>query len=204
MRIHPRYPSLLTYADSLPDGLDSYPDCTSKASAYRALLDRLPFSDELEQLPPALAELITHPEPLSAWIPSVHYNALFLVALDRFFERDPERVASWYYELRVEMFRSILYRALMLAVSPTKIFRSAHRRWGTFHRGTTLSVEFDPASPYQGVAKLEYPAGLQTPLTVRMLGSGLQAALEAAGARELMWRVERYTPEFTVMSGRWR
>ncbi|MCA9714610.1 MAG: hypothetical protein KC468_07990 [Myxococcales bacterium] len=204
MRDRSRYPALVDYLDSLPEGLESYPECMSKASAYRALVERLPFAEELEHLPPGLAELITHPVPVSAWISSARYNALFLVALDRFFARDEPRAATWFYELRVEMFRSILYRALMLAMSPAKIFRTAQRRWETFHRGTTLTVDFDPARPHGGSARIDYPAHLQTPLTVRLLGSGLQAALEAAGARELEWQIDEYTPEHTTMSGRWK
>lgn len=198
-----RFPRLARYLRGLPEGLASHADCTSKASGYRSLIDTFDFGPDREHLPAPMVALIDDPVPVSAWIPSTIYNAFFMVAVDRHFGGKETDATEWYHELRAKMFRSPLYRVLMVVVSPRSIFKSAGRRWENFHRGTTLEIEYDMDDATWARGTLGYPQNLQTPLTVEMLTQGLRAALEAAGAKDIEWEIESVTPTAASMFSRW-
>lgn len=201
-RLNPaRFPRLASYMTRLPNAIASYPECQSKASAYRHLIEKFDLAAERRSLPPEVVELIDHPAPVSAWIPSVLYNAFFLATVDRFFVGNERKAIDYYHDLRAQMFRSPLYRVMMMVVSPQQILRGAGKRWEAFHRGTAFALEHGDD---WARARLTYPHGLQTALTVEMLCAGLRAALEAAGAADVTLVIEDCTFEQANLSGTWK
>ncbi len=200
--VDPRsFPRLSAYLAGLPQGLDSYPDCISKASLYRRLIEEHDFLPIADQLPARLVPLLEHPEPLNTWIPAVQNNAFLLAMTDHFYDRDLRAAVAWYRDVRERMFRSPLYRMMMAVISPRYILRGARKRWETFHRGTEFEVEY--GDHYANVV-LTYPPNLQTRLIIRMLTGGLLAALAAAGAKDIKWGITSVTPTEARIGATWK
>lgn len=179
-------PSLLdAYLSSLPEGLRSLPRAQIKGNI---LDEQLEWLRELGvPLDPRVAGAVRSAQPLGRsmeWVSEVVCNAISLNA----YEGYPSE-AAWtraVYERQQRIFRTPLYRALMLVLSPTLMTMGAQQRWGAYRRGSELTVEkWQKSGPTMlTFATLTYPPGLYTPLLLRGLGGMLRAAIEAAGAKE--------------------
>ena len=194
-----RFPWLARYLAQLDDGLAAYPVCTCKASLYRSWIDAHDLSRDRDGLPSAMVELIDMPEPVNAWMPSVFYNAFCLAVIDRFY-KDGAAAARWNHASRLEMFRSPLYRVLMVVMSPARILSGARRRWENFHRGFDFELEHTDTS---ADFSLLYPPRLHNVDTIGIIVSGVCAALTAAGAKDIRWRVPELTETRARAEARW-
>ena len=90
-----RFPNVARYLTSLPNGLDSYPQCEVKGSVLRQLADSTPVPFPSQGLPPQLEALVETPPLPSDWIPEVHFNALMLAHEDLI---DPTTFREWVYK----------------------------------------------------------------------------------------------------------
>jgi hypothetical protein len=193
-----RFPTTATYLDSLPAGVDSYPDYLAKASLYRRSIEGRPLPAASGSLPPSLLEMLERPAPVSAWVSEVRTRALMHAIYDEHF-RDRDKFLAWVYERNAAMFASPLYRALMMVVSPGVALRGAEMRWATFHRGVRIKVA---AESKHASVRLSFPMGLFDELDVYAHGEAFRSAIDAAGARRTVLSVE-FDRQSALYRGEW-
>lgn len=197
-----RFPRLVQYVQTLPEGLDSYPDCQIKASLYRALLDQVSLPSEVvEALPACLRALVEDPVPISGWVPTVRHMALRSAMCDVAF-RSEEEFFQVTYDNQRALFRGPLYAILFRVGTPRLFIRGAGRRWTAFHRGTSLEVT--SAQERSGSLSLTYPPHLWDTLGFGGLRSAFRATLELAGARDVVLEIEPVSPSLAHCVARWR
>src|SRR5438874_8878947 len=127
------------YLESLPNGLESFADHTQKVAFYRQFVEDHGLKARAAELPPEVARLVTHPDPVNAWISEARVNAVYLGACDLLFA-DDEGLIDAVYRMNVRVLRGPLYRIMMMVASPKVIVRNAESRWGAFHRGVRLKA----------------------------------------------------------------
>lgn len=137
------YPRLASYLAQLPAGLESFPDCTGKASIYRKVYE---FAAEpLTGLPPQLQALIDEPKPPSVRLHQCQTLAL-VVALVESRRLSPKEESAWIRSAATHLFSSQMYKILMWAASPAIVFRTSNVRWTAFFSGTSLTPEVNGRS----------------------------------------------------------
>lgn len=188
-----------TYIEALPNGLASYPAYTQKAAVYRRVLAEFGAVPDLTALPEELRTLVSEPLPVSAWMPEVEVNALYLALADVHGMSDTEFIDGFYAVNRAVL-SSPLYRVLFFVLAPERLVRGAATRWGSFHQGIVLAIK---AGPRQATVRMEYPASLMPELLARAYVTAFQAAVELAGGRNVSFVVGEYTPTHTIFDGSW-
>ena len=180
MSLVDNYPGLADYLAGLPNGLDSYPECTSKGSLLRSTLEGHPHNAFVEGLPPLLAGLIDSPPPPGIWRPAVHGIALVHAVCDRFYPTE-EDILLWGRRRSESMAANRLYRAVLRVSSPRVLFRMTTQLNGLLQRGTTFVQEF--LEPGHSVATLYYPARLHTRRTLLGTVALSRMLVELTGGR---------------------
>lgn len=194
-------PLLAGYLESLPRGLDSYPDYQQKASVYRQTFHRRTSAMLAPLLPPPLARLLTEPLPISAWLPEVHANALF-VALYETHYKDEEAFLRDGRETGRRLFTGPLYKILMALTSPALVVRRANTGWTAMHRGIALDARL--AGDKAATVHLTFPRGLTPRVAALSYASAFHAALEAAGAKRVECALARHTAEEALYDATWK
>ena len=135
----------------------------------------------LDALPERVADLLRDPPPSTAWIASVPWQCVSLAIKDTVFPGAAgiDAYLSMLRDENARLFRSPLYRAILVLVSPRHLLRGAEKRFHTFHRGVSLVAEKDGDLAFQ--IRLTHPPGLYHPTTIRGIAAGLEAAVMAAG-----------------------
>jgi hypothetical protein len=196
-----RFPAVEAYLAGLPDGLDSHPECQSKASLYRTLIDTRPLDrDDIEALPAPLRQLTVHPMPISSWIPEVHSHALILATYDRRFDSREEFLAHAYDEQK-RLFSSRVYAIAFRVLSPVFLLKSMDLRWRMFHRGSRMRLVERRGT--HAVVELTHPPGLYDEVSRCGLCEGLRAALDIVAGDGTSVTVELAEPTRAVISARW-
>jgi hypothetical protein len=193
------WPSYARYEASLPGGLAAHPGAQAKGSLVRAFLEGQPEA-VLRRLPEPLQPLVREPPLDSAWIPEAQFCAFFH-ALCEALSHTPSDRAAWIRARNQSLFAGPLYQLLMTVVSPERILREATRRWGVFHRGSTL--DFEGFSDDGARVRLAFPAGLFDPFVLDAFSEAFAAALQLARAKEPAVRVDASGPGFARFLARW-
>ncbi len=124
------------------------------------------------------------------WIPNVLSEAVLCAAYDTAFtSREEAAVAN--VERNLRLFRSPMYRALMIVASPRLLLRGTGSRWLAFHRGSTMSLV--GGDDQQATLMLSFPPHLfvpENPLDVR---GAVEAAFISAGSRHARVIVDAHT-----------
>lgn len=176
---------LHTYLGSLPDGPRSFPSCVVKGNVLDETLNWLA---EVEgAVDPVLEPWLREARPLGRtreWVPEALLNAVSLSVIDAGYPSDE----SWVYDVhrrQLEAYRTPLYRALLLLLSPTLLTMGASDRWKAYRKGSSLVVDKWQKTPEGrfATATLTYPPGLHTEVLLLGLGQALLAAVDACGAR---------------------
>ena len=199
-----RVPTLASYLARLPRGVESYPEVTVKASVYRDALESLSLDECLGDLPGAVAELVRHPLPVTAWVPEVHSLAILIAIRDRHFATTAAGLDSyeaWVFERNSRLLKRPLYRALFLLVSPERLLSGVERRWSAFRRGTSARL----VEKAVGLAEIEisHPPHLYDRCVERGMCGAFRAAASAAGARDVHADVVSSTERVTRCRIRW-
>lgn len=139
------------------------------------------------RMDPRIASALRLARPMGRtleWTPEVLSNAISLNARRGYANDDAWLRAV--YERQRRVYRTPLYRALMLVLSPTLMTMGAQRRWGAYRKGTELIVEKWRGEKGENVTygMLRYPVGLYDSLMLRGFTSTLRAAIDAAGAKD--------------------
>ncbi len=197
------FPLTAAYLAQLPDGASSYPECVSKGAIIRRRLQRLSGDWPRGLLPSAIEDLLANAPASSAWLPSVHQHAATFAYGDVMFDDDAGG-AQLLESLRADnqrLLTSRLYRIMFALGNPTRVLRNAEKRWRAFHRGTKLRVI--DARPASATLRLEYPAHLYHPITLRGLANAYEVVLAAAGATTAKLEVHVESPTAALVTGGW-
>jgi hypothetical protein len=192
-------PSYERYLAGIAGGLHAFPEAQTKGSIVRSVVDGQPDA-VLRALPEPVRGLALDPPIDSDWVPEVQFGALVhAVAAARGY--GPREYLAWVRGSNRALFESVLYRILMTVVSPEAMLRHAGKRWGNFHRGSTLVLE--------GIADdgarlvLRFPPGVFDGLILAGFAEAFGAALEAAHARDPAVTIETSGPGFARYLARW-
>ena len=137
-----RYPRLAAYLDGLPEGLDSYPECQSKATLLVSAFDGVDASELLDGLPDRLTSLVREPPAAGIWVPAVWSDAMFHASCDRFFPT-VEAVQAWTYERTVRISKHPIYRRLLTVPGPRMLIKIGTKAHGLIQRGTEIETALD-------------------------------------------------------------
>lgn len=168
------------YVESIPEGLDSYPDAQIKGSLARAMVELQPANFDASRLPPPIRALFDSPPLVSDWYPECRVVAMNMAMREAFFDTD-EAYLAWVRDGLDEMMSGPLYRVVFKLVSPTRLARGAARRWGAFRRGTQREVM--ELNENGNLGRAMYPEGLYTQLYGECLLAGLLAAYALSRAK---------------------
>lgn len=173
------------YLASLPDGLRAFPRAEVKGNV---LDEQLAWLDEVGvKLDPRIAPALRRAQPLGRsmeWVPEVLINAVSINAMEAY----PSQ-AAWIravYDRQTAYYRTPLYRALLLVMSPTLLTMGAARSWAAYRKGSSLEVDkwHKEGESRITFGTLHHPAGLHMLLNLRGFAGTLHAAIDAAGAKE--------------------
>ncbi len=173
-------PSVDSYLARLPLGVDSHPECQVKASLVHNAMGSLRIGPEFK-LPQAVRKLLDTPPPVSVWVPEVHFNIAMLAILDAHFgPRNLSGYQEWIYEQNRKLFRTPLYRAVFLVMSPERLLHGLEKRWESFRRGSMLRQV--RLAEREVELRLTSPEHLYVPLLVQGMREAVRAGIDSAGA----------------------
>ena len=189
--------NLTRYLSALPEGMDSFAECRVKGNVLDEVLAWL-AAVEGSPHPALEAALRTH-RPLGRsleWVPEVLINAVSLQIADAGYPSDQSWLDEVYRRQR-EAYRTPIYKALMLVLSPTLLTMGARDRWRAYRVGTELAIERWTKTPTGRVATatLHHPPALYSRLNVLSLGVAMVAAIDACGAENTQLELEEDAPE---------
>lgn len=176
--------ALAKYVESLPAGLESYPECQVKGSVLRGLSMGSPCPFPRAILPPPLLALLDAPPLPSDWIPEVPFLALMVAHESQLSSGAQEQ---WAYDRNRRLLRSPLYSVLFRVAGPARVFTGMTTRWGAFRRGTEVVMQAQTAG--RAVVELRYPVNLYPASALVNLCCAVRAVLDAAGAASSSARV---------------
>lgn len=180
-------PRLDEYIAGLPKGLDSFPECQTKGSLFRASLEHRPLSsgDLPDDLDSRLRELVERAPTASAWRPSVEYFALSLLVAD-VYEMSEGEFGRYWYEVMKDLATSKLYAVLLRFITPSRLLKITASGWDKFHRGWSAESSRRPS----GIEiRLEHPAGLLPELCVRGYPQVWQAIVDVSARPDALARL---------------
>jgi len=189
-------PRTRQYVDSLPRGLESYPECRVKASMACALLDDPPPALSLSKLPAPLRALV-EPAPLaSAWLPEAQSIALMIAVRELAFSDDAGYL-QWAHEVLGDLFSGPLYRMIFALMSPDRLARGGSKRWQAMHQGTSRELVDLGANGHLG--RICYPRNLYCRLFIELNVQAFSAVYSLSRARDPAVRVVNWTPTESVL-----
>lgn len=185
-----RFPELASYLEQLPHGIDSYPECATKASLIRSSLDGHPFQPDWEQLPEPLRETLRSPPLPVVWAPAVLAKAVFCVIADTYYP-SAELVREWSHKRGLRLANSATYRVLTRVAGVRNLLRATGRVNDMFQRGSGLRVETHQLG---ATLRLSHPKHLHPPLSHIANQAGFLAILETTGAKDVAVDLTRSDP----------
>lgn len=195
-----RYPRFAAYVDGLPQGLDSHPECITKASLALMLVRGIPQPPPSPQeVPDPLRRYLSAP-PSGMWVPEVEAMALSLLVADHYRMTDRQH-REWIKARNRGFFSSLMYRAVMSFLSPQSLMTKATARWAAVHRGSTFTVKFVGPRDVDGI--LTFPHRLFPKIALEQLTAVFAAALENSNAHNTEVVLAEATDTRGVFHGRW-
>jgi hypothetical protein len=197
-------PSLRSYLERLPRGLDSYPEASVKGSVVRAIAVAAGDDAELRgRLPPQIERLIATPPLVSAWIPEVHHCALLLARYEAHHAAGGgwESFEAWAFDVSRTILQGPLYCMLFAVLGPERVLAGVHRRWAAFRRGSSL--EAVESLPHGARLRLSYPPHLFPEAGLRAIRTSFRVAALSASARHVTVELDEQTPTSCVFLARW-
>jgi hypothetical protein len=189
----------------LPNGLESYPDCRSRGDIVKQQVQELNAkraSGELTDIPGTLLTLLK--EPLTAWIPETHPQAILAAHRDVLFKDDDA-----FFEYTVSsvkgLFSKPLYRMLFKVLTPSVVVSGATKRFASFHTGAQLWMRRSETRENRQVYSLElcHPPALFALLQRKVFCGSFRVAAELAGAKDVRTGVVDMKPESTFYEVSW-
>lgn len=194
-----RYPRLAAYLALLPDGLRSYPACTSRGTLVSSAMQGHELASFPDGLPPAIRQLMTDPPLPGAWVPAVHSDAVFHAIVDTHYA-EPGAVLRWTTERTLRTAQSRMYRALTRIAGPNMLLRMTSTAHGMFQRGTDMTAK----AIIGGLQiRLEHPPHLHVGDNHLANVAMIEAILSLAGVPKSQVEMTESTPTFAVYHACW-
>ncbi len=191
---------LRAYLASLPQGVDSYPECTVRAATMIAALDLLDL-DGTEGLPEPVRALVADPPHRSRHIPEVHNLAFFSWLRDERFEGD-EGYLTFTDAVFHRFYAMPLYRVVFMVGRPDQVASASTRIWGWVRQGTRLEVT--GRGDGHVWLRATSPPHLFDALHARVLARGLAIAYRLAhGYERLAVSLHEQTPTELSLKVAW-
>ena len=184
-----RFPKLSGYLASLPQGLDSYPECTTKASLALSAFEKHDVEQLAEGLPRELAELVFSPPSGGMWIPAVWSDSIFHAMCDVFYPTEAA-MRTWTRERTERLAANRLYRALLKRAGPGRFFRMSQRTHRLFQRGTEVETE---AKDGHMITRMQFPPGLHNRLNLVSNEPALHTIVELTGGKSVRARMTEWS-----------
>lgn len=178
------------YLATLPRGLASYPQCTSKASSIAFQLARRPTPPD-PSLPAEVCEVLTTPPLPNAWLPTTVFVATTL-AMGAHHGISFETLSA---EATSDMVASPLYSLTLRMLSPSMLLRAGAATWGLFHRGATMVVR-EVDGHYE--ARLSFPTALFPEHILRGFARSFQTIIVASGTPDVRVALASFGSTFGV------
>lgn len=188
------------YLASLPGGIAAHPECAHEGDSLSVWLQRSPTSGLEELLPPEPAALLASKHHLPAWVSDVHATVLYLAIREARFEDDTAFLAHA-RECNRAVLETPLNRILFCLASPKAILRGASVRWGALHRGSATDIRFPNDNSAE--AELIFPIHLFPEIVLRGTATGIAAAVEKAGGRDVVVDLRSVEPRRAHFAIRW-
>jgi len=198
-----RYLRARAYLQSLPAGLDSFPECRVRAEVYTDVRESFPELGKDTSLPPRVSAYFKGHHD-KQWISEVLGQVINLLARDSL--PGDDAFLDYTYGLNQRLFQSSFLRHLMRLVTPTLIVMGAAQRWGTLHEGTTLTAGkiVRKSDGNRTTGTLHFPAGLYPELFLRALVPAFRAGIDGARAEHAEVRLVRVEPTLAEYEIAWR
>jgi hypothetical protein len=198
-----RFPRAAAYVASLPQGLDSFPECRMNHHVLEHVPTDFPDLAAGQLMPPQLADFFAR-RIAGDWFHEAVGNTIYLMIRDQCY-RDDASFQGWNQKNIDRLIRNPLFRAIMVLLSPALVVIGAGKRWGSFHQGTTMKTEpvGQAGDRLQVRGMLTFPAGLYDPLLLRLHTSTFLAALVAAKADQPEVRLGDVTPTSAEYLASW-
>jgi hypothetical protein len=185
----PKYTHLLrtrAYLKSLPDGLDSYPECRSKGAVWKNIL-RWTHTEPLAERLPSDVPLVPQSDILaSSWISAVQSFAGHLVLRDCLFPND-DAICEHFRVMDRRLLSSPLYKVMFALASPNMAVQGADRHFASMFQGITLKAK--AVEEHQVLLTLRYPRMLLPALVGRLYLVAFEVAVELAGGKSVAGKV---------------
>lgn len=185
-RAYASLPRTRAYVRGLPEGLDSYPECASKASVWRNILKWTDASSLAGSVPPELLVFSSPDMVDGAWISAARSFAGHLALRDCLFPTD-EAMYEHFRMVDRELLSGRLYRVLFALASPRMVVHAADRRFASMFKGITLEAR--DAGTHRVQLSLKYPPGLLPPLVGRLYLIAFEEAARLAGGKNVVGKV---------------
>jgi hypothetical protein len=200
----PRFPTTRAYLTGLPQGLESHPTCEARVEVFEPFFAPFPALRRLPGVPGPVSALLCGDHASHAWVPEVVAQAALLIVRDSCLRSDAEFM-KLSLEVNRASFDKPLVRSLMRLVSPTLMVMGASKRWGTFHRGSTLQAAPTMKSGGRTLvgARLAFPDGLFPPLFLSAVMEAFRAALSGARGKNVELDLAEATRTFAAYRVSW-
>ena len=135
------FPNLTKYIDSLPQGLDSYPEAMQKASVTHSLFKAWPgIVQHAHALPLPLQNLVMNPPPASLWVPAVHAYALWVLTSQVHTGGDPACFSALSLAIDRDVLSMPIYGMIFRVLGERLTVRAVGVAFSSFHRGIEQTV----------------------------------------------------------------
>jgi len=162
------------YIGSLPDGLDSYPECRHKASFYLDFIEHVPVARRVKEFPEPLRYLVEKPAAPNAWLPEVHTNAFYMAVRDVVLRSDEELIRAM-YDVNVRVLSTPLNRVMFMVATPALLMAAGQGRWAAFHTGSRFLTK---RRGHEGTIEMTYPKNLFPRLMLQVYEQVFQAVMD--------------------------
>lgn len=194
-----RYPRLAAYLALLPDGLRSYPECTSRGTLVTSATQGHELASFPDGLPPVVRQLVAEPPLPGAWLPAVHSDAVFFAVCDTHYPSEAAMLA-WTAERTLRTAQSRMYRALTRIAGPSMLLRMTSTAHAMFQRGTEMTAK----AIIGGMQlRLEHPPHLHGGYNHLANVAMIEALLSLAGVPKAHVEMPESTPTYAVYRARW-
>lgn len=190
------FPMTRAYVESLPAGLDAYPETVIKGSMARGMIELRPENFDAARLPAPIKALFDNPPLVSDWFPEAKLVAMSCAMREGFFESDEQYIA-WVRQGLHKVFSGPLYRVVFALISPTRLVKSSTRRWGALRRGTQR--ELVELNENGNLGRVRYPAGLYNELYAQVVLAGLLAIYSLSRAPNPLGSVLEVSEHSTLL-----
>src|SRR5262245_35577358 len=106
------YPKVCEYIQSLPAGLESYPQCAMRSDVMKLLVDKFPQLFDSAQMPKEIKSLQNPFANFGRRTPEVLCNIFQLLLCDVGFGSE-QAYLDWCYEFNFELYQSLLWKTAM-------------------------------------------------------------------------------------------